>query len=193
MMLLIIALMGLYSHLPPIQDVHKAALEYAQIDSVEAGKWRKRAKWSAALPKFQVDYSHRVKNVIDLNIDDNVYVGSGGVVVGPEEGGYSEGEDLYRSFGVRAIWSFDELIFKRDSLAVSEQALKVMKERNLLLDLVNKHYFEMKKLFSETKPNLREIGVERERAALDALTGGWFSQWMDEKGLPTEEKGTRIP
>ncbi len=203
MFMIIFAILGLvsaqpnFSQAPPIGLVHQQALSYAQIDLKEPQKWKKKAKISALLPRFQADFSHRVKNLINVDIDDNVYVGSSGIVVGPEESGYKEGSDLYQSFGVRAVWSLNELIFNRDSLAVSQQKLKIMRERNLLLEIVNKHYYERKKLLGEIailqealikqKTNaklkhqffLKKIAVEKETASLDGLTGGWFSQQLN--------------
>ncbi|MFH1874024.1 MAG: hypothetical protein ABH859_02435 [Pseudomonadota bacterium] len=203
MLMIIFAILGLisaqpdFAEAPPIGQVQQQALNYAGFDNQEPQKWKKRARISALLPRFQADYSHRVKNLVDVNIDDNVYVGSSGIVVGPEESGYSEGSDLYQSFGVRAVWSLNELLFSRDSLAVSQQALKIMRERNLLLEIVNKHYYERKKLLGEIailsqanqqqKNNpklkhqlfLKQITFEQETANLDALTGGWFSQQLE--------------
>jgi len=201
--MIVFAVLGLVSaqpdfpEAPPIGQVQQQVLAYAGFDSQEPQKWKKRAKISALLPRFQADYSHRVKNLVDVNIDDNVYVGSSGIVVGPEESGYKEGSDLYQSFGVRAVWSLNELLFSRDSLAVSQQTLKIMRERNLLLEIVNKHYYERKKLLGEItilsqanqqqKNNpklkhqlfLKQIAFEQETANLDALTGGWFSKQLN--------------
>jgi hypothetical protein len=131
-----------------------------------------------------------------VNVNDNVYVGSDNVVVGPEEGSYKETADSSQYIGVRAVWSLNELIFSRDSLNVSREALNIMRERNALLEAVNKHYFERKKLIGEMAQLaaikvplrlaqkkdqelfLKKITMEKETAALDALTGGWFSQQL---------------
>jgi hypothetical protein len=178
---------------PPVQDVQKRALEYARIDVQDASKWKKRAKVAAALPRLQFDYISRLRNYVNVDVNDNVYVGSENVVIGPEEGSYKESADAQQSFGVKAVWALNELIFSRDTLNVSRETLNVMRERNALMDTVNKHYFDRKKLIGEIAqiaekkvpasemPKkehelfIRRIAVEKETAALDGLTGGWFS------------------
>ncbi len=178
---------------PDVRDVQQVAIDYARIDMNEAAKWKKRAKVSAALPRLQFDYISRLRNYVNVDVNDNVYVGSDNVVVGPEEGSYKESADAQQSFGVKAVWALNELIFSRDSLNVSREALNIVRERNVLLDAVNKHYFERKKLIGEILeidakkvPDseipkkkhelfIRQLAMEKETAVLDALTGGWFS------------------
>jgi hypothetical protein len=181
---------------PPVGEVQQVALQYAQIDAQDAAKWKKRAKVAAALPRLQFDYGGLFRNNVNVNVNDNVYVGSDSVVIGPEEGSYKSSADTSHDFGVRAVWALNELIFSRDSLYVSREALNVMRERAALLDSVNKHYFERKKLIGEIeqlqemklpKPEIKKkehelfvkgIAMEKESAALDALTGGWFSSQL---------------
>jgi len=202
-MMLILAIVGLISTSSPalpegpsVQEVHQVALEYSHINAKDPADWKKRAKISALLPRIQIDYSNRLRNYVDVNVNDNVYVGSENVVIGPEEGSYKESADSSQVVGVKAVWSLNELIFSRDSLLVSREALNVMRERNALLETVNKHYFERKKLVNEIgrlsamkvprrlveKKNQelfgRKIAMERETAAIDALTGGWFSRQL---------------
>lgn len=199
MMLVVLAMMSLIAAKapaippgPPIQEVHKVALEYARIDAGDASKWKKRVKVAAVLPRLQFDYVSRIRNYVNVDVNDNVYVGSDNVVVGPEEGTYKESADAQQSFGVKAVWALNELIFSRDSLNVSRETLNIVRERNALLDTVNKHYFERKKLIGEITelqekkvPQalaakkehellIRRLAAEKENAALDALTGGWF-------------------
>jgi len=213
MMLIVLAMAGMIAvrppaipEGPPVQEVQKAAMEYARIDAQDATKWKKRAKISAALPRLQFDYVSRIRNYVNVDVNDNVYVGSENVVIGPEEGSYKESADAQQSFGVKAVWALNELIFSRDSLNVSREALNVMRERNTLLDAVNKHYFERKKLIGEIseleaqkvpKPLLpkkdhelfvRRLALEKEAAALDALTGGWFTNQLTAEAQRTQRE-----
>jgi hypothetical protein len=184
---------------PPVGDVHRAALEYASIEARDPVYWKKRAKMAALLPKLQFDFGHNLRSDVQVDINDNVYVGSSGIVIGPEEGKYSESLNANRNIGVRAVWSLNELIFNRDLLNISRESLVIMRERNSLLDSVNKHYFERKKLIAEIgeleerqkkgKPPpklknelfIRKIALDKSTAALDALTGGWYSQQLGTK------------
>lgn len=182
---------------PPVGDVHRVALDNARIEMGDVTKWKKRAKISAVLPRLQLDYANRLRYNVNVDVSDNVYVGSENVVIGPEEGSYKQTEDNSHYIGVKAVWALNELIFSRDSLAVSHEALTVMRERNALLDSVNKHYFERKKLIGEIAelsakkvpradiPKkehelfVRRIAMDKETAALDALTGGWFTTQLN--------------
>lgn len=184
---------------PPVGDVQKTALQYASIEVRDPAYWKKRAKMAALLPKLQFDFGHNLRSDVDVTVNDNVYVGSTGIVVGPEESKYAESVNANRSIGVRAVWSLNELIFNRDLLNISRESLVIMRERNILLDSVNKHYFERKKLIGEigglenlkTKGKLspkqkdelfiRKLALEKSTATLDALTGGWFSQQLGMK------------
>ena len=178
---------------PPVLEVQRIALEYAHIEGADAAKWKKRAKIAAALPRLQFDYGSRIRNYVNVDVNDNVYVGSENVVIGPEEGSYKSSSDFANTFGVKAVWALNELIFSRDSLLVSREAINIMRERNSLLDQVNKHYFERKKLIGEISqleamkvPKslqakkehelfVKRLAVEKATAELDGLTGGWFT------------------
>jgi hypothetical protein len=114
MLMIIFAILGVFistqadlAAAPPVDQVHKAALEYAHIDNAEPRRWRKQVKYSAVLPKLQLGFSHRVKNLVDININDNVYVGASGIVVGPDESDYQQSSDLYETFTIKAVWALD--------------------------------------------------------------------------------------
>lgn len=181
---------------PPVQEVQQVALQYARIDAQDAAKWKKKAKVAAALPRLQFDYGGLFRNNVNVNVNENVYVGSDNVVIGPEEGSYKSSADTSHDIGIRAVWALNELIFTRDSLYVSREALNIMRERAALLNAVNQHYFDRKKLIGEMEELrkmkvqgaeikkkehalfLKGLAMEKESAALDALTGGWFSSQL---------------
>lgn len=186
--------------IPQIAEVQRRAIEHARLDPTEISSWKKRARLSALLPRLQVDYARRVKNAIDVNIADSVYVGSGGVTVGPEEGAYKENADSDQNIGFKAVWNFSEAVFNPDMLAVSEEARHLARERQAILAEVNRNYYERKRLIGEIgfleeemRRNSQKDKIRREvfakrvafdeaTAALDALTGGWFSEELRRKG-----------
>jgi len=179
---------------PPVSEVQKHAIQHARLDPSEISTWKKRARYSALLPRLQLDYSRKILNEVNVNINDNVYVGSSGSAVGPEEGSYAENLNADQNFGVKAIWDFSEAIFNTDSLAVSEEARLLARERHAVLAEVNKNYYEREKAMGEIA--FLELQIKRGEdvykakrdifacrmafdeatAALDALTGGWFSE-----------------
>ncbi len=180
--------------LPPTIDVQRHALEYARFDVAEIASWHKRARVAALVPRIQFDIGKRLRNNINVGVQDNIYVGSGGVVVGPEEGDYSNVQTNDLTVGVRAVWEFGEAVFSPKSLAISAETRRAAKDRNLLLAEVNRHYFNVagfadearimwKSPAAEKKPKFVELKVFQRRtscresaAQLDALTGGWFTR-----------------
>jgi len=195
---------------PDIVEIQRVALEYHNIERDEVSRWKKRARLSALLPRFQVSYDRRIKNDVDINISENVYVGSSGVTVGPEDGTYAQNANSDQNVGVRAVWYLNELIFNPEQLDISRESRSLMHERQALMAELNKHYYERERVRGvisalesgklvpldetvgknkKTKKavNATSLGLEyqlflarvkfdEETAALDALTGGWFSQ-----------------
>lgn len=180
--------------LPPAIDVQRRALEYAKFDVAEIASWQKRARLAALVPRVQFDFGKRLRNNINIGIQDNVYVGSGGVVVGPEEGDYKNAQTNDITIGMRAVWELSEVVFSPKALAISAESRRAAKDRNLLLAEVNRHYFnvssfagesrimrespaaEKKPKFVELKVFQRQTSCRESAAQLDALTGGWFSR-----------------
>lgn len=183
---------------PQIEEVQQRAIDHARLDPQEISSWKRRARLSALLPRLQLDYSRRVKNDVDIDINDSVYVGSSGVTVGPEEGKYSRYDNQDQDVGIRAVWNLNEAVFNPDVLAVSAEARRLARERQVLLGEVNRNYYDRVRLagvaFHLKKKRARAPRLEKVRhelflkrvackeatAALDAMTGGWFSERLRE-------------
>jgi len=178
---------------PSVVEVQKAALAYHHVDQGEVPRWKKRARLSALLPHFEVGYDRRVKNDVNVDISENVYVGSSGVTVGPSEGGYKHNANSDQNVHVKAVWYLGELLFNPEQIDISRESRSLMRERQMLMAEVNKHYYERsrmrgvidmlergkmppdKKKTPEQEIFLARVKYAEETAALDALTGGWFS------------------
>lgn len=187
---------------PSIVDVQKAAIEHARLKPNEISSWKKRSRLAPLLPKIQLDYGNRLKNDANVNINDSVYVGSQGSTVGPDENAVSQNINTDQNIGIRAVWSFSDAIFNTDMLAVSEEARMLSRERHAILAEVNKNYYERVRSKGEIKFLEERAKITRQRqeldkikqdiftkqvafdessAALDALTGGWFSETIRKK------------
>lgn len=181
------------ARLPPITEVQREAIRHAQLDLQEASSWRKKARKAAYVPRLQLDYGYRMRNQVNMNVNENIYVGSSGVVVGPNDGNYSNNQYNDNSVGVRAIWDLGDTVFSTAVLAASAEARNVSREKNAILTEVDKRYYEIIRLPGELKflrasladdPNpakirheifLKGVACQESEAALDALTDGWFS------------------
>lgn len=185
---------------PTAVEVQRAALQYHNMDNAEIRRWKKKARLAALLPRFQVGYDQNIKNYVNVDVNENVYVGSSGVTVGPDESSYQQNANTDRGFEVKAVWYLNELIFNPDQLDISREARNIMREKQMVLAEVNRHYYERKKYAGiverlkkggkpievrDKKGTMRvdlftaRIKMEEETAALDALTGGWFSRRID--------------
>jgi len=182
---------------PTVVEVQRAALAYHNIDNAEVRRWKRKARLAALLPRFQVGYDQNVKNDVNVDVSENVYVGSSGVTVGPDESSYKQNANTDRGFEIKAVWYLNELIFNPDQLDISREARNIMREKQMVLAEVNRHYYDRKRFagivdrlkrgarpieVKEKKGTVRldlfnaRIKMDEETAALDALTGGWFSR-----------------
>lgn len=181
---------------PAIIEVQRMAIEHARLAPSEISNWKKRVRYAALLPKFQIDYGLKFYNEVNVNVNDNVYVGSTGSTVGPEEGTYQSNQNANTNIGVKAVWDFSQALFNPDQLAISEETRLLSRERQQILAEVNRNYYAREKaageiefLNKELKADPRSEKIRREifakrievdesAAALDALTGGWFSRQL---------------
>lgn len=184
------------SEVPSVEEVQRRAIAHARLEPKEISSWKKRAMYQAFLPKLQLDYERRIRDLIDIDISDSVYVGNNGVVVGPDEGNFSYDNQADQNISVKAVWSFNETIFNPDMLNVSAEARRLAGERNMILSEVTRNYFDRERTIGEIsfirEDLIRQPGSEKlermlrmkmitrdeKSAAIDALTGGWFSEEM---------------
>lgn len=178
---------------PSIVALQRKALEHARLSPSEITSWKKRARFSALVPRLQLDYSRRMRSLVDVNINDSVYVGASGVAVGPEAASYKENADADQNIGIKAVWNFSEAVFNPEMLAISEEARLLARERQGILAEVNRNYYERTRtagelsyLENELKKSPRSdklrlevltkrVAFDEATSALDALTDGWFS------------------
>ncbi|MBN1282146.1 MAG: hypothetical protein JXA24_00025 [Proteobacteria bacterium] len=193
-MAMAIARAGAGPQLPPVREVERVAISCARIDVAEAAGWRRKARQAAFVPRVQIDYGHRFRNDIDININDNVYVGASGVVVGPEEGKYNSGSTVDHNLGFRAVWDLGESVFSSKQLAASAEARRVVATRNEIIAQVAKSYYAVEGFGEEAallallkgrakdpavvehKIFLRSVACREAAAALDGMTEGWFGR-----------------
>ena len=162
---------------PSIQEVQRAALRYAHLQPERLLELKQKLHRSAWLPQLQFDFYRRDNSDLNIDVNDNVYVGSSGVVVGPSENLQSQQDFNDQRYGVRASWDLGKILYAQDDLRLSVEARNLMQSRRELLGEINKLYFYRERLIT-----LRRTGIELQEvnAGLDALTGGWFSQSLTE-------------
>lgn len=159
--------------IPPIQEVYDQALKYARIETGTIRNWEKKVRKAPLLPRFQFQFDRRFRDNVNVNFKDTVSVNSTGVTVGPTTQTQAQDADDDLNFEIKAVWYLDQLLFSRDDLEISSEARALARERERILTQVRELYFRRLK----TKDSLERGEIT---AALDALTGGWFSLQLQE-------------
>ena len=173
-----------YAREPSLREVQEEATRFVGFDSVEIESWKKRARWSALLPRLQAGVSTDLKETVNLTTKDSVSVSGGSVFVGPSESNFDQNFNQGTSVDIRAVWYLNELVFNRDVLAASSEKRDWIRERNRTLQEITQAYIARKRLIKEVKSKSEsELILEKKKmildeaqATLDALTGGWYSE-----------------
>lgn len=177
---------------PAIQEIQGEAVRHLGFDQQEMDSWKRRSRISAALPRLQVGVQRDLKDLVSLSTRDSVSISGGDVAVGPNQSDFNQNFNQGTSFEVKALWQLNELVFNRDSLAVSNERRDWIRERNRTVQDVTEAYYARKRLRQELRiggdPQIirekKKILLDQMNATIDAYTGGWFSQQIDgdEKG-----------
>lgn len=167
-------------------------MRFLTYDQKEMDGWRKKTKIAAALPRLQVGFQRDLKDTVSLTTRDNVSISDGDVFIGPNESNYDQNFNQGTVIAVKALWYLDELVFNRNMLAASSERRDWVRERNRVLQQVTDAYFTRLRLIAELKkktdpPPLREkkkFLLDQATAVIDADTGGWFSQRLQQGDAP---------
>lgn len=183
---------------PDVGEVYRVALAQSGLQEAFLDRWQKRARRASLLPQLQIGFVNRIANNVDVDMNENVYVGSSTVNVGPEEGSLSESADLKRDFVVKAVWDFSELIHSRYELGIVRERRNLINAKDQLLDRVTHAYYERRRMLQNIKliksgkyklkdPDTRaqaivemEAKVGEATSILDGMTNGWFTQKLSE-------------
>lgn len=172
---------------PSVREVQEAAVRYLGFDHGEIEGWKKRARWSAALPRLQAGFQRDLKDVVSLTTRDNVSITDGEVFIGPDENNFDQDFNQGTSFDVKAVWYLNELVFSRDSLAASGERRDWIRERSRTLEGVTESFFTRKRLLRELEEKTdpfperekKKLFLDQMTATIDAHTGGWFSEELE--------------
>lgn len=151
---------------PPIEQVQRAAIEYAEVNINKIKAWRRQARLKALMPTISLDYDKSV----------SVSYTSGGTgYVGP------------RDWNIGFSWNVADLIWSTDQTTIDSRSRLTVQLRQDVLDQVTHLYFERQKLKAEllvmTQANpgehfYKQLELQEVTANLDALTNGLFSEFL---------------
>jgi hypothetical protein len=159
-----------------LDHAREAALTLTRAGINEAGSLVSRARHAAWLPELRVRVERRLGRSESLDL--------------PPDGGFSSkpvGLDVANDvrYEARATWDLARLVFGAEELAASALAMRMMDTRRDLATVLNRLYFERRRLRAEARfdPGAdpiarlrRAVRVEEIEADLDALSGGAFGE-----------------
>lgn len=169
---------------PNVNQVQRAALDYAQLHPEMFDNMRSRTRTRGLLPQVTVrvtqDSDDVNRGVTSFSLDDTNR--SLAEKVSATETKY----ELLQLTG-QARWELGDLVFSRNEPAVVRENRFAAKERQKLLQLVTQLYFERRRaqldlLLSPPAEAgaraLAELKIAQLTAELDALSGGRFSRMI---------------
>jgi competence ComEA-like helix-hairpin-helix protein len=172
-------LLARYKDEPTVRETQEAAMRYAEVHPEVIQSWRSRSRLAGLGPQLRAEM--RYVNTLD----ERVRTGGDSAPTQQNDTG-TELRPL-----ARAQWDLDRLIFNPDELRVSNQTVDLVRLRESVLDQVTKVYYERRRLQVDLElappgdlaGRLRkELRLQELVADLDALTGGFFSQKLGERG-----------
>ena len=180
---------------PPLADLRRRALAHAGLDRLqEEMLWdglRRRGWWP--------DLS--IKAGVDLNSDERRHADQS-FVSGDTRHLFDRTRDRATAYdaSVQLDWSLGEVAYPSDSVDLSRELRQRLSLRDDVSDEIHQLYFERERirerLASEAPLTPDEERLARSRAremaaGLDAWTGGWVSQWREDR-LAAESRGGEV-
>ena len=159
---------------PGVAEVQKAALKFFKVHPERVASFRRGAACKALMPDVEFIFN-REDGTSDRTLWDRLY---------PKFTDYKDLEKGSRSttsYGIRAHWALDRLIFNAESLDV---ASLVGVQEGLLREITSL-YFTRRRLMTAINLNppqdpneqiTEELRLQEITANLDALTGGYFTK-----------------
>ncbi len=170
---------GALSAGPDVREVHRMAIDYAEVSPQKIRSWRQAARWRGILPRFVFRY--------DENYSDKVEIYKSAtqryLVKGPRT--------KRDSWSATFTWDLADLIWNPSQTSIDVRSRLMVQLRDNILEDVTRLYFERKRLVSRVMDHREsETGkvaenydrIEELTAYLDAYTGGMFSRALDTGG-----------
>ncbi len=157
---------------PSIQQIHKWAVDYAEVHPNKIKGWRRAARAKAFLPKLSLD--------LDREAGEYYHWDSG---LNPDQ--IVKGMD-YLDWGMNLSWDFGEWIWNPDQTSIDSRSKLMVELRESVLDQVTRLYFERRRLSAQAAmildPQLsfdQTMRIDELTALIDGFTGGKFSEAIE--------------
>lgn len=168
-------------HEPSIQQVHRWAIDYAEVDPQKIKSWRSLARTRAFMPDLSVGLDRGDGELFHWD-------------TGPNPDNLIKGRDLL-SWDVSLSWNLGDLVWSTDQTTIDSRSKMMVELREDVLDQVTRLYFERRRIqleladeaFESASRLDRQLRIEELTALLDAFTGGRFSQSLKMQDAQRQE------
>jgi hypothetical protein len=182
-----------FSDEPTIEQVHQAAIQYAQVSQKFPNSWRRRVRKKSWLPKLNVGVTYDRDRDTGFSLDDTLFGSSTNqvIIVAPEISDVSGSDGESIQYDLDLEWNLDRLVYDSDELSVAKQVEDLVELRGDILDQVTKVYYQRRRLQWEflmstpkdpLKKNDLRLQIEELTSLLDGWTGGFFSMNLQKEG-----------
>ncbi len=167
-----------FTNEPTIEEIQKAAIDFAEVQPDKIKRWRKSAAIRALLPDLKFSY------------DKGRDWGSSGYFYGGlyKDDDVTIGKDS--GWSVSATWELGDLIWNNDQTSIDSRSKLMVQLRDDVLNEVTRLYFERKRVklklllspYETGKEKMEdELRLEELTAQIDALTGFYLSKRLGRK------------
>jgi hypothetical protein len=155
---------------PGINEVHRLAVDYAEVHPDKIKIWRSLARRRAFLPSLSVGVDRGDTDLLHWD-------------TGPSPDELRKGRDFV-DWDVALSWDLGDLIWSDDQTSIDTRSKLMVELREDILDQVTRLYFERRRMQAELAsafldPQARldkQMRVDELTALIDAFTGGEFSR-----------------
>jgi hypothetical protein len=169
---------------PPIERVHRAALDYLDLGPARIGGMRRGVERRGWLPRMVLAGAASRDRDRGTDVDEVVTSGSLYRLVDQGEGRSHDG-----ALSLAFTWELGDLLYHSEEIDISREAREVIELRDDVLDELTQLYFERRRVLIELAAAQTPEEALRLRlraaelaAGIDAWTGGWFSRALRESG-----------
>ncbi len=168
---------------PTIQQVHRWAIDYAEVSPDKIKNWRALAGKRALLPDLSVGLDRVESELFHWD-------------TGPNPDNLLKGRELI-NWDVSLSWDLGDLVWSTDQTTIDSRSKLMVELREDVLDQVTRLYFERRRLQAELAADALEPAVEFDKqlrveeltALLDAFTGGKFSHESSDVSRQSSDMG----
>ncbi|MBM3245099.1 MAG: hypothetical protein FJZ15_04820 [Candidatus Omnitrophica bacterium] len=169
-----------YKDEPAIGSLQEAAIKYAEVSPEKIADWRKKAAMKAFLPRFSASIDRDTGDLWHWEGGSSTKAGDDILVRGRDAVGWD----------VTLTWDLSEIIWNNDQTSIDVRSRLMVELRDDILDAINKYYFERIRIRMEVdnlsiedrkKRAEKELKLQELAASLDALTGGYYSRYKNNR------------